>query len=136
MRVVKRVLCPGRVRRVPDQFSWVDHRLVRDRHICGCDAEALALYLLLVTVGDAQGLSYSADATVARLLSLSPSAVARARRRLVAAGLIAYEHPIYQVLSLSAPTEAAAPALPLGDARSGQLRSIAEIIGSMGRSRP
>jgi hypothetical protein len=29
--VIKRVLCPQRLRRVPEQFSWIDHRLVRDR---------------------------------------------------------------------------------------------------------
>ena len=51
--VIKRVLCPERVRKIPPQFSWVDHRLVRDRHIARCDAQALALYLFLVTVADA-----------------------------------------------------------------------------------
>lgn len=30
---IKRVLCAERVRRIPAQFSWVDHRLVRERHI-------------------------------------------------------------------------------------------------------
>jgi len=50
MAVIKRVLCPERLRHVPPQFSWIDHRLVRDRHIIGRSAEALALYLLLVTV--------------------------------------------------------------------------------------
>ena len=49
---IKRVLSPQRLRRVPSQFSWVDHRLVRDRHICRCSAQALALYLFLVTVAD------------------------------------------------------------------------------------
>lgn len=136
MRVHKRVLCPERVRRVPDQFNWVDHRLVRDKHICGCGPEALALYLLLVTVGDTEGLSYYADATVARLLSMDLQAVARARRKLVGAGLIAYQHPLYQVLSLSGRTQAAAPMAPETDSRSGQLRSIAEVIASMGRTRP
>jgi len=33
MRVEKRVLCEEGVRRVPEQFSWVDHRLVRDGYI-------------------------------------------------------------------------------------------------------
>ena len=62
MAVIKRVLCPERLRRVPPQFSWIDHRLVRDRHIAGRSAEALALYLFLVTVADGQGLSYYSDA--------------------------------------------------------------------------
>jgi hypothetical protein len=55
---MKRVLNPNRVRHVPRQFSWIDQRLVRDGHTARCSAEALALYLFLVTVADAQGLSY------------------------------------------------------------------------------
>jgi hypothetical protein len=78
----------------------VDHRLVRDEHIRRVSTQALALYLLLVTVADAEGLSYYADGTTARLLSLTPGAVPNARQQLVAAGLIAYERPLYQVLAL------------------------------------
>jgi len=55
---LKRVLCPERLRQIPAQFSWVDHRLVRERYIERCDHSAMALYLFLVTVGDTQGLSY------------------------------------------------------------------------------
>ena len=57
----KRVLCPERLRHVPHRFSWIDQRLVRDGHIARCGPQALALYLLLVTVADAQGLSYYSD---------------------------------------------------------------------------
>ena len=103
MAVVKRVLCQERLRRVPPQFSWVDHRLVRDRHICRCSAEALALYLFLVPVADGHGLSYYADRTISQLLPLDIPAVARARRELIAAGLIAYQAPVYQVLALDPP---------------------------------
>ena len=42
---IKRVICSERVRKIPLQFSWVDHRLVRERHIERCDAHAAALYL-------------------------------------------------------------------------------------------
>jgi len=103
MAVIKRVLCPERLRHVPPQFSWIDHRLVRDRHIAGRSAEALALYLLLVTVADGQGLSYYADATINRLLPLDGPALARARQELIRVRLIAYERPLYQVLSLDKP---------------------------------
>jgi hypothetical protein len=58
---LKRVICAERVRQVPAQFSWLDHRLVRDRHIDRCDPHAAMLYLFLVTVADAQGLSWYAD---------------------------------------------------------------------------
>jgi hypothetical protein len=108
MAPVKRVLCPQRLRQVPPQFSWIDHRLVRDRHICGRSAEALALYLFLVTVADGQGLSYYADETVCRLLPLDMAALDRARLELLAAGLIAYQKPLYQVLALDGPAQTAA----------------------------
>ena len=100
LMITKRVLCPSRLRLVPNQFSWVDHRLVREKYIQRSGPEGLALYLLLVTVCDGQGLSYYSDKTVARLLNLSVSAVARARHELMDAELIAYESPLYQVLSL------------------------------------
>ena len=29
----KHLLVPGRLRKIPPQFSWVDQRLVRERHI-------------------------------------------------------------------------------------------------------
>jgi hypothetical protein len=100
LAVVKRVLCKQRLRRVPPQFSWIDHRLVRDRHISRCSADALALYLFLVTVADGQGLSYYADATICRLLPLDAEALARARRELIDSQLIAYQRPLYQVLAI------------------------------------
>lgn len=103
MAIIKRVLCPQRLRRVPDQFSWIDHRLVRDRHIAGRSAGALALYLFLLTVADGQGLSYYSDPSIGRLLPLDPGGLARARQELLAARLIAYSKPLYQVLSLDPP---------------------------------
>ena len=124
MAVIKRVLCPEQLRRVPEQFSWIDHRLVRDRHIAGRSAEALALYLFLVTVADGQGLSYYADTTIGKLLPLDGAALTRARQELVRARLIAYEKPLYQVLSLDKP----AP-------RSGQVESLGQILRQMECSR-
>ena len=100
MTVVKRVLCRERLRRVPTQFSWIDHRLVRDKHICRCSVQALALYLLLVTVCDGEGLSYYSDDTLTRLLRLDHAALARARQELITTRLIAYQRPLYQVLAL------------------------------------
>jgi hypothetical protein len=98
--VVKRILCPDRLRRIPKQFSWVDHCLVRDKHICGLSHESLALYLFLITVSDADGLSYYSDAAVQRYLDLDKQMVDQVRRELCGAGLIAYSCPLYQVLSL------------------------------------
>jgi len=114
----KRLLVPSRVRRIPAQFSWIDQRLVRDHHIEQADCTALALYLFLLTVADAQGLSYYADASVGRQLALSPEQVAAARAGLLRAGLIAYEAPLYQVLALDAPP----PAKPMAEAPRSRVR--------------
>ena len=100
MAVFKRVLCPQRLRQVPSQFSWIDHRLVRDRHIGRCSHPALALYLFLITVCDGQGLSYWSDASIGRLLRLDQPALLRARQELINTRLIAYQCPLYQVLAL------------------------------------
>jgi hypothetical protein len=125
----KRLLLPSRVRRIPAQFSWIDQRLVRDHHIERADCTALALYLFLLTVADAQGLSYYADASIGQRLALRPEQVAAARAGLVRAGLIAYEAPLYQVLALD-PTPPAAPdGAPRSRGRgSVALRSLREVL--------
>jgi len=89
-----------RLRRCPEQFSFVDHRLVRAGYLRRAEAKAWALYLVLVTVGDEHGLSYYSDPSLGRLLSLPVEEIAAARGQLVHAGLVAYEAPLYQVLAL------------------------------------
>jgi hypothetical protein len=98
--VVKRPICPERIRRVPRQFSWLDQRLVRDRHIDRCSHAAATLYLFLVTVGDAQGLSYCGDASIMNHLGMDAALLQQARDQLVRIGLIAWQAPLYQVLAL------------------------------------
>ena len=99
-RVMKQAVCPERVRRVPESFSWVDHRLVRDGHVGRCSHGALALYLFLVTVADAEGLSYWSEGALSRQLRLTAVQLRAARAELESAGLVAYEEPIWQVLEL------------------------------------
>jgi hypothetical protein len=127
----KTLLVPARRRRVPRQFSWVDQRLVRERHIGRCTAEALALYLFLVTVADAEGLSFYGDGAIAGLLGWPEAQVRAARAGLVRAGLVAFKAPLYQVLSLDAPTTAPAPPAqhPRPAVRAaGELRSLRAIL--------
>lgn len=100
MKMEKRVLCEERVRRVPERFSWVDHRLVRDGLMRRCPAAAWGLYLFLVTVGDAEGLSYYSDRSLCRELNLTEEELTAIRRRLVEVELLAWEVPLYQVLSV------------------------------------
>ena len=96
----KRLLNPERLRKVPPQFSWIDHRLVQQNYFLRCDHSAWALYLFLASVADAEGLSYYSDASLMRRLKMDPLGLSASRQQLVQAGLIAYEKPFYQVLSL------------------------------------
>ena len=105
----KQVICSDRVRQVPAQFSWIDHRLVRDRHLDHLDVYAAALYLFLITVADARGLSWYGDTSTARRLSIDEQRLRRARNDLVGAGLLAYARPLYQVLALGYPSPPLAP---------------------------
>jgi len=139
MAVIKRVLCPQRLRQVPKQFSWIDHRLVRDRHIVGRSAGALSLYLFLVTVADGAGLSYYSDQGICQLLPLDAAALAAARRELLAAGLIAYQKPLYQVLALDAPgpgggSGGAGPSGPGSRRGISRPLSIGQILAGMERA--
>lgn len=113
----KRVLCPERLRKVPPQFSWIDHRLVQENYFPRCDHSAWTLYLFLVSVADAQGLSYYSDASLMRRLNMDLLQLSASRQQLLQTGLIAYQKPLYQVLNLS----------PAQEPRSGQA-SVAEIL--------
>jgi hypothetical protein len=126
------VLCPERLRHVPRQFSWIDHRLVRDRHIQGPSPSALSLYLFLCTVGDARGMSYYSDGATGALLRLEAGQIKQARGELMQAGLIAYRRPFYQVLSLEPEMPglvASAPAVP--PSRVGGMRPVGDILRSL-----
>jgi hypothetical protein len=115
----KRVLNPERLRKVPLQFSWIDHRLVRENYFVRCDHHAWTLYLFLASVADAEGLSYYSDASLMRRLNLDLVTLSASRRQLVQAGLIAYAPPFYQVLGLE-PAGVSAP-------RSGPI-SVGELL--------
>jgi hypothetical protein len=131
---------------VPPQFSWVDHALVQQRLIDRCDARSAALYLFLVTVADAQGLSYYGSQTLAKRLGMSAEELAAARARLIELDLLAYEAPLYQVLALPhgrvdtpTPRAAAPPASPTPPSRPAlrmaQPVSIGQLLGELERRR-
>jgi len=114
-----------RIRKVPKHFSWIDHRLVRDRHIENCSHAAAALYLFLVTVGDQKGLSYYSDKSIVKYLSMEKSRLQQARADLIRIGLIAWQKPLYQVLSLDR-AEAEKPPAPRS--RMDKALSLGEIL--------
>ena len=112
--VKKRPLCPQRLRKIPAQFSWIDQRLVRDKHIGRVSHPALALYLFLLTVADADGLSFYSDTSIAGLLHMDVDGFLHARQELLATHLIAYQKPLYQVLALDPPRQACPQPISLG----------------------
>ena len=123
--VEKHLICHQRIRKIPKQFSWLDHRLVRDHYIDRCSHSAAALYLFLVTVADAQGLSYYSDRVTSQRLDMDANTLAQARQELIRIGLIAYQKPLYQVLALDTPTKAT-------NRYPGQLQSLAQIFKQIG----
>jgi hypothetical protein len=151
MKTNKRVLRPERLRQVPEQFSWVDQALVQRHLIDRLEPRAAALYLFLVTVADAQGLSYYGAGTLAQRLKLSADELCAARSQLVALELLAYEAPLYQVLALpgialaarpapgsatpaTTPATASLPRPPSPDNTSGPV-SLADLLAQMERRR-
>ena len=117
-------IVPQRRRRIPPQFSWVDHRLVRDGYVQGRSAPALALYLFLVTVADAEGLSWYSEPALCGLLAWSSAQLQSARAELQQAGLIAYRRPLYQVLDLSPATTPRT----LSSSRGGEAVAMGDIL--------
>ena len=47
MKVEKLPVISSRIRRIPEGFGWLDHRLIRDGHLRSCSTDALGLYLVL-----------------------------------------------------------------------------------------
>jgi hypothetical protein len=127
--VQKHLICPQRIRKIPKQFSWLDHRLVRDHYIDRCSHSAAALYLFLVTVADVQGLSYYSDLVISQRLDMDTNTLAQTRKELIRIGLIAYQKPLYQVLALDTLIEAT-------NRYPGQLQSLAQIFKQIGEGAP
>jgi hypothetical protein len=108
----------------------VDQRLVRERYIDQLSSEACALYLFLVTVADAQGLSFYSERSLCQRLSMPPAMLRQARQALIACALVAYQRPLYQVLALErdAMRSAAERLSPSGDEDPVDLKAVFKQI--------
>lgn len=127
----KKIIDPSRIRRIPAQFSWVDHRLIRHRLLSGRSSQAWALYLLLTTVADAEGISYYSNASLCEHLNIAPAQLDSARRELVEAGLLAWDAPFYQVLGLDTPPNHPATGENRAAKRSNETRDLAAVLGDI-----
>jgi len=97
---IKRVLHPERLRKIEGSFSWIDHRFLTGGFLRDLSTLEILLYLFLVAVSDRNGLSFYHDDRMASLLKIDLPALGQAREGLVLRSLLAYEAPLYQVLSL------------------------------------
>ena len=97
---VKRLLFPDRVRKIEGSFSWLDHRFVTGGFLRDLSTLEILLYLFLVAVSDRNGLSFYHDDRIATLLKIDLPALGQAKEGLIRRSLIAYDSPLYQVLSL------------------------------------
>ena len=136
--VIKRLLRPQRLRQVPEQFSWIDQALVQRHLIDRLDARAAALYLFLVTVADAQGLSYYGSASLMQRLHQSSEELGAARQQLIDLELVAFEAPLYQVLAIAGTTAAPrsastslTPATASAALDTGGPVSLAQLLGQL-----
>jgi len=97
---LKRLLCPDRIRRIEGSFSWIDHRFVTGGFLHDLSMIETLLYFFLVAVSDRNGLSFYHDDRIVSLLKIDLPALGKAREGLIRRSLIAYQSPLYQVLSL------------------------------------
>lgn len=97
---LKRILDPDRLRKIEGSFSWIDHRFITSGFLQDLSTMEILLYLFLVTVSDRNGISFYHDDRICTLLKITLCSLGEAREGLILRSLIAYEPPLYQVLSL------------------------------------
>jgi hypothetical protein len=96
----KRILDPDRLRKIEGSFSWIDHRFITAGFLQDLSTMEILLYLFLVTVSDRHGISFYHDDRVCSILKIPLTSLGEAREGLILRSLVAYEPPLYQVLSL------------------------------------
>ena len=96
----KRILSSSRVRKIQGSFSWIDHSFITGGFLRDLSAVEILLYFFLVTVSDRNGISFYHDDKICSLIKIGLVSLGEARDVLVSESLLAYEYPIYQVLSL------------------------------------
>lgn len=97
---LKKILDPDRIRKIKGSFSWIDHRFITGGFLQDLSTIEILLYLFLVAVSDRNGISFYHDDRICTILKIPLTSMGEAREGLILRSLIAYEPPLYQVLSL------------------------------------
>jgi len=128
----KRLLDPPRLRKIQGSFSWIDHRLITGGFLADLSTMEILLYLFLVAVCDRNGISFYHQDKIASLLKIDLASLGKARESLIHRSLLAYEPPLYQILSL--PARPVAPLPPeeiITRERQTALQAIRKIQGAL-----
>lgn len=97
---LRKPIRPERIRRIPRSFSWIDRDVLHRRCLQALTSEAILLYFFLVLVAGPEGTSFWSYRAMSKILKLTDDQLIDATRELLRADLVAFEYPIFQVLSL------------------------------------
>jgi hypothetical protein len=98
-------------------YSIVDHELYHGGYLHRLNHQAMALYLFLAVVGDRDGRSFYAEASIRESLRLSAAQLTAARSILLDEALIEYPKPHWWVRTLTPQARPARLAPPGGAAQ-------------------
>ena len=98
--IKKRILDPGRVRRINGGFSFIPHRFLTDGFLASLDQPEILLYFFLVLASDRNGLSFYSYDAICTFLKISVDAYIEARDSLIKKDLLAFDGTLFQVLDL------------------------------------
>jgi hypothetical protein len=106
-KIVPIVPDPARIRRIQGSFAWIDHRFLRDGHLDRLSLVDMAVYLFLVIVADANGVSFYRKDLISKRLGIDWDQFEEAKARLLERRFIAFRpfrvgdvDGFYQVLPL------------------------------------
>lgn len=100
--IEKKPICPGRIRKIAGSFGFIDHAFLRKGFFNQLTHRELAFYCFLILVADRNGLSYYGYEKICKILKLTVDEYIQCRDRLIDMDLVAFESPLFQVLSLPA----------------------------------
>ena len=98
--IKKRILDPGRVRRIQGGFSFIPHRFLKDGFLASLDQQEILLYLFLILASDRNGLSFYSYHPICTFLYITVDEYIEARDSLMKKDLIAFDGTLFQILDL------------------------------------
>jgi len=124
--IKKKILHPGRIRRIEGGFSFIPHRFLTDGFFASLIPHELLLYFLLVLAGDRNGISFYSYDKICTLLQMNLERYIMARDDLIDKDLIAFDGTLFQVLDLPPKPVGRAPQVDHGHSK--KSAAIAQLI--------